>query len=231
MGFQINQVVVSGNLTRNPEVRTTPSGTVITSISIAHNERRRNQQSGEWEDRAHFFDVTIFGGQGDWLSKNATKGDPVTVAGQLQWRSWEDGQGNKRSAVEILARDVVLGQRGGGGGQGGGGGYQQGGYEQGGGGYGGGQGGGYGGGAPQGGGGGYQQGGGGYGGGQGGGGYGGGAPQGAPAGGGYQQGGGQPAAQPGYARQGSDVAVDTSDFAPAPQRGNLPDPGEDDIPF
>jgi single-strand DNA-binding protein len=205
MGFQINQVVVSGNLTRNPEVRTTPSGTVITSIGIAHNERRRNP-AGEWEDRAHFFDVTIFGGQGDWLSKNASKGDPVTVGGQLQWRSWEDQQGNKRSAVEILARDVVLGQRGGGGGGGqGGGGYQQGGYEQ------GGQGGGgYGGGAPQ-----------------GGGGYGGGAPQ----GGGY--GGGQPAAPQGggYSRQGSDVAVDTSDFAPAPQRGNLPDPGEDDIPF
>jgi single-strand DNA-binding protein len=228
MGFQINQVVVSGNLTRNPEVRTTPSGTVITSISIAHNERRRNP-SGEWEDRAHFFDVTIFGGQGDWLAKNASKGDPVTVAGQLQWRSWDDNQGNKRSAVEVLARDVVLGQRGGGG-QGGGGG-QQGGYSQGGG-YNGGQqqGGGYqqggydqGGSAPQQGG--YDQGGPAQGGGQQGGyggpaqgGYGGGAPQSAP-----QQGG--------YARQGSDVAVDTSDFAPAPQRGNLPDPGEDDIPF
>lgn len=230
MGFQINQVVVSGNLTRNPEVRTTPSGTVITSIGIAHNERRRNPQ-GEWEDRAHFFDVTIFGGQGDWLSKNAAKGDPVTVAGQLQWRSWEDQQGNKRSAVEILARDVVLGQRGGGGGGQGGGSYgggQQGGYEQGGG-YGGGQGGG---GYSGGGGGGYQQGG-GYGGGQSDrGGYGGGGGQGGGYGGGAPA--GQPAAAPqqgGYARGGSDVAVDTSDFAPAPQRGNLPDPGEDDIPF
>ena len=219
MGFQINQVVVSGNLTRNPEVRQTPGGTVITSISIAHNERRKNQQTGDWEDRAHFFDVTIFGGQGDWLSKNAQKGDPVTVGGQLQWRSWQDQQGNKRSAVEILARDVVLGQRGGGGG-GQGGGYQQGGYE------GGGQGGG-----------GYDrapQGGGGYGGG-------GGAPQGggyerggaAPAerAGGYPQQGGAPAERGGYSRQGSDVAVDTSDFAPTPQRGGLPDPGEDDIPF
>jgi single-strand DNA-binding protein len=204
MGFQINQVVVSGNLTRNPEVRTTPGGTVITSISVAHNERRKNQQTGDWEDRAHFFDVTIFGGQGDWLSKNAGKGDPITVSGQLQWRSWDDNQGNKRSAVEILARDIVLGQRGGGGGgQGGGGqggGYQQGGgYDQGG--YNsGGQGGGYGGGGRE-------------------RGYGGGQPA-AP-----QQGGG-------YSRQGSDVAVDTSDFAPAPQRGGgLPDPGEDDIPF
>ncbi|MFT4036476.1 MAG: single-stranded DNA-binding protein [Patulibacter sp.] len=198
MGFQINQVVVSGNLTRNPESRTTPGGTVITSIGIAHNERRRNQQSGDWEDRAHFFDVTIFGGQGDWLAKNAGKGDPVTVAGQLQWRSWEDQQGNKRSAVEILARDVVLGQRGGGAGQSGG----YGGGQQHNGGYGGaqqgGQGGGYG-----------AQGGGGY-------------------GGGYQQ----PAPQQGsYARGGNDAAVDTSDFAPASQRGALPDPGDDDIPF
>ncbi|MBO9532403.1 MAG: single-stranded DNA-binding protein [Solirubrobacteraceae bacterium] len=214
MGFQINQVVVSGNLTRNPEVRATPGGTVITSFSIAHNERRRNQQSGEWEDRAHFFDVTVFGGQGDWLSKNAAKGDPVTVAGQLQWRSWDDPNGNKRSAVDILARDVVLGQRGGGGGGGGQGGYQQGGgYDQGGS-YGG-QGGGNGG---------YSGGGGGQ---RGDGGYGGGG-----GGGGYDR---QPAAAPqqgGYSRQGSDVAVDTSDFAPAPQRGgNLPDPGEDDIPF
>lgn len=137
MGFQINQVTVSGNLTRDAEVRQAPSGTVITSISIAHNERRKNNQTGDWEDRAHFFDVTIFGGQGEWLSKNAGKGDPITVSGQLQWRSWEDQQGNKRSAVEILARDIVLGQRGGGGGQGGGqgGGYQQqapqqGGYQQ-----------------------------------------------------------------------------------------------------
>lgn len=189
MGFQINQVVVSGNLTRDPEVRSTPGGTVITSIGIAHNERRKNQQTGDWEDRAHFFDVTIFGGQGDWLAKNARKGDPVTVAGQLSWRSWEDQQGNKRSAVEVLARDIVLGQRGGGGGggqQGGGGYQQQGGYQQGGG---------------------YQQ----------------------PQQGGYQQ---QAPQQGGYQQAPSDMAVDTSDFAPAPvQGGNLPDPGDDDIPF
>lgn len=119
MGFQINQVAVSGNLTRSPETRQTPAGTSVTRLSLAHNERRKNQSTGEWEDRAHFFDVTVFGGQGEWLAANAGKGDPVTVSGQLQWRSWEakDGSG-KRSTVEILGRDVVLGQRGGDGGQG-----------------------------------------------------------------------------------------------------------------
>jgi len=121
MGFQINQVTISGNLTREPELRQSPGGTQIVSFGLAHNERRKNQQSGEWEDRAHFFEVTVFGGQGEWLARNASKGDPLTVGGQLEWRQWEDKNGGgKRSAVSIVARDVVLGQRGGGGGGGGG---------------------------------------------------------------------------------------------------------------
>lgn len=220
MGFQINQVTVSGNLTREPEQRALPSGTSITTLSIAHNERRKNQQTGEWEDRPHFFDVTIFGAQGEWLSRNAAKGDPVTVAGQLEQQRWVDKTSQEnRSKVSIVARDVVLGQRGGGGG----GGQQGGGYagQQGGGGYagGGGQGGG-----------GYDRGGqgGGYDrGGQGGGG-GGYEREAAPAGGYGRQPQGAPAG--GY----GEPAVDRSDFAPAPSGGRGPalnDPGEDDIPF
>jgi single-strand DNA-binding protein len=119
MGFQINQVTISGNLTREPELRTSPGGTQIVSFGLAHNERRKNQQSGDWEDRAHFFEVTVFGGQGEWLARQVTKGDPITVSGQLEWRQWEDKNGGgKRSAVSIVARDVVPGQRGGGGGGG-----------------------------------------------------------------------------------------------------------------
>ncbi len=213
MGFQINQVTVSGNLTREPEQRALPSGTSVTTIGLAHNERRKNQQSGEWEDKPHFFDVTIFGAQGEWLSRNAKKGDPVTVAGQLEQQRWQDKtSGETRSKVSIIARDVVLGQRGGGGGggqsYGQGGGYQQGGYDGGGqqGGYGGGQGGGYNGGGE--------------------GGYGGGQPQ--P--GGYGQ--APPQREPAAAGYGqrSETPVDRTDFAPAP-RGGLSDPGEDDIPF
>lgn len=211
MGFQINQVTVSGNLTREPEQRALPSGTSITTIGLAHNERRKNQQSGEWEDRPHFFDVTIFGAQGEWLSRNAHKGDPVTVAGQLEQQRWQDKtSGETRSKVSIVARDIVLGQRGGGGGgsqggggqsygqQGGYGGGQQGGYGEGGGGYGGEDRGGY------------------NGGGQQGGSYGQAPPQREPAAAGYGQ--------------RAETPVDRTDFAPAP-RGGLSDPGEDDIPF
>lgn len=114
MGFSINNVVVSGNLTREPETRALPSGTTITGLSIAYNERRKVNE--EWTDVPHFFDVTVFGGQGEWLSKNTSKGDPVTVSGQLEQQRWEK-DGEKRAKVCIVARDVVLGQRGNGGGE------------------------------------------------------------------------------------------------------------------
>ncbi len=216
MGFQINQVTVSGNLTREPEQRALPSGTSITTLSIAHNERRKNQQSGEWEDRPHFFDVTIFGAQGEWLGRNATKGDPITVSGSLEQQRWQDRTTQEnRSKVSIVARDIVLGQRGGGG-QGGGGGGASYGQQS-----GGGQGS--------------------YGGGQGGydrapaapagGGYGGAPREAAPAGGGSYGRPPQGAPAPAGYDRGRDVAVDTSDFAPAPGGGGLSDPGEDDIPF
>lgn len=118
MGFSINNVTVSGNLTRDPELRSLPSGTSITTLSIAYNERRKNQQSGEWEDRPHFFDVTVFGGQGEWIAKNLSKGTPVTISGSLEQQRWQDKQTQEtRSRVAIVARDVVPGQRGNGGGQ------------------------------------------------------------------------------------------------------------------
>lgn len=189
MGFQINNVTVSGNLTRDPEQRALPSGTSITTIGIAHNERRKNQQSGEWEDKPHFFDVTIFGAQGEWLGRNAHKGDPITVSGSLEQQRWQDKtSGETRSKVSILARDLFLGQRGGGGG--GQGGAQAGGY-------GGAQGGERGG---------YED----------RGGYGG-AP--APAGGGYGQAppAREPAAA-GYGQR-AETPVDRTDFAPAPRGG------------
>lgn len=194
MPFQINTVTVSGNLTRDPEVRHTPSGMPIVSLAIAYNERRKNQQTGDFEDHAHFFDITVFGKFGEAVARDLGKGDPIVVSGQLEQRRWQDQQGNNRSAVSIIARDVVRGQRGGGGGgNAGGGGYAQS--------------------APQG----------------GDGGYGGQPQQGGWGQGGGQQGGAQPAPQQG-GWQTSDVAVDQSDFAPAP-RGGLSDPGEDDIPF
>ena len=94
-GFDINTVTVSGNLTRDPEVRNLPgSGTAVCSLRIAHNERYKDA-SGEWTDRAAYFDVTVWSGLGEWMGRNLHKGQKVVVSGRLKWREWEQ-DGNKR---------------------------------------------------------------------------------------------------------------------------------------
>ena len=105
-GFDINTVTVSGNLTREPEVRNIPgSGQAVCSLRIAHNERYKDA-SGEWADRAAYFDVTIWSGLGEWMGRNLHKGQKVVVSGRLKWREWEQ-DGNKRQAVDIVADSVV----------------------------------------------------------------------------------------------------------------------------
>ena len=105
-GFDINTVTVSGNLTREPELRNIPgSGTAVCSLRIAHNERYKDA-SGEWADRAAYFDVTVWSGLGEWMGRNLHKGQKVVVSGRLRWREWEQ-DGNKRQAVDITADSVV----------------------------------------------------------------------------------------------------------------------------
>ena len=105
-GFDINTVTVSGNLTREPELRSLPgSGTSVCSLRIAHNERYKDA-SGEWADRAAYFDVTVWSGLGEWMGRNLHKGQKVVVSGRLRWREWEQ-EGNKRQAVDITADSVV----------------------------------------------------------------------------------------------------------------------------
>ncbi len=104
-GFDINTVTVSGNLTREPEVRNLPSGQAVCSLRIAHNERYKDA-SGEWADRAAYFDVTIWSGLGEWMGRNLHKGQKVVVSGRLHWREWEK-EGEKRQAVDITADSVV----------------------------------------------------------------------------------------------------------------------------
>ncbi len=105
-GFDINTVTVSGNLTRDPDVRNIPgSGTAVCSLRIAHNERYKDA-SGEWADRTAYFDVTIWSGLGEWMGRNLHKGQKVVVSGRLKWREWEQ-DGNKRQAVDIVADSVV----------------------------------------------------------------------------------------------------------------------------
>ena len=103
-GFDINQLTISGNLTRDPELRSLDSGHALCNLRIAHNERRKNA-AGEWIDRA-YFDVTVWSGLGEWIAKNVTKGQKVVVAGRLRWRQYEV-DGSKRQAVDITADSVI----------------------------------------------------------------------------------------------------------------------------
>lgn len=121
----INRVILTGNLTRDPELRSLPSGMSVCSLRIASNTRRKNGSSGEWEDKPNFFDVTVWGAQGENCSRFLSKGRPVAIDGRLEWREWTAQDGAKRQSVEVVA-DVVQflgGREEGSGGGGGGGGF------------------------------------------------------------------------------------------------------------
>lgn len=107
--MSINRVVVSGNLTRDPELRATPGGTQVLGFGVAVNDRRRNQQTGEWEDYLNFIDCTMFGNRAEALSRILRKGMKVAIEGKLRYSSWEDKNGGgRRSKVEIIPDEVVL---------------------------------------------------------------------------------------------------------------------------
>jgi single-strand DNA-binding protein len=116
----INRVVITGNLTRDPELRSTNSGTSVCGLRIASNTRRKDA-SGNWVDKPNYFDVTVWGAQGENASKYLSKGRPVAIDGRLEWREFTDKEGNQRQAVEIVADSVqFLGSPQGGGGENGG---------------------------------------------------------------------------------------------------------------
>ena len=118
--MSINRVVISGNLTRDPEIRRTQSGMAILNFGMAVNDRRRNNQTGEWEDYANFIDCVVFGTRGESLSNILTKGMKVAVEGKLRWSQWENREGQKRSKIEVIVDDLeFMSSRNGQGGQGG----------------------------------------------------------------------------------------------------------------
>ena len=127
MPQNINSVVLVGNLTRDPELRHTPSGTAVTTLRIAVNDRVKRGE--EWTDAAYYFDVTVWGRTAENCAQYLAKGRPVGVQGKLTWREWDAQDGSKRQSVEVVADNVqFLGSRGdgdGGGGGGGGGGGNQ----------------------------------------------------------------------------------------------------------
>ena len=104
--MSINHVSITGNLTREPELRSTAGGTAVLSFGIAVNDRRKNA-SGQWEDVPNFFECVTFGNRATALSDILTKGMKVSVAGKLHYSSWEkDGQ--KHSKVDIIAQEIEL---------------------------------------------------------------------------------------------------------------------------
>jgi single-strand DNA-binding protein len=127
MAANINRVILIGNLTRDPELRHTPSGTAVCSLRLAVNSRRKDQ-TGQWVEKPNYFDVTVWGQQGENCAQYLAKGRPVGVDGRLEWREWDAPDGQKRQAVEIIADSVqFLGGRGDG--EGGGGGFGGGGNQ------------------------------------------------------------------------------------------------------
>ena len=117
----INRVVLVGNLTKDPELRHTPSGTALCKLRIAVNTRQKDSTTGEWGDKPNYFDVTVWGNQAESCSQFLSKGRPVAVDGRLDWREWEAQDGTKRQAVEVIAESVqFLGGRDSGSGESGG---------------------------------------------------------------------------------------------------------------
>jgi single-strand DNA-binding protein len=107
MAGNINRVIITGNLTRDPELSSLPSGTQVCSLRVACNGRRKNNDSGQWEDQPNYFDVTVWGAQGENCARFLSKGRPVAVDGRLRWREWTSKEGGeKRQGVDIIAETV-----------------------------------------------------------------------------------------------------------------------------
>lgn len=109
--MSINRVTISGNLTRDTELRQTQGGTSVLSIPVAVNDRRRNPQTNEWEDHANFVDCVLFGRRAEALAPKLRKGTKVAIEGKLRYSSWErDGQ--RRSKLEVMVDEVELMSKG-----------------------------------------------------------------------------------------------------------------------
>ena len=103
--MSINKVIVTGNLTRDPEMRATNSGTPVMNFGIAVNDRRRNQQTGEWEEYPNFIDCTMFGTRAEAVSQYLAKGSKVAIEGKIHFEQWER-DGKKNSKVSIIVTEI-----------------------------------------------------------------------------------------------------------------------------
>ena len=104
--MSINVVTISGRLTRDPELRYTPSGAAVCNLGLAHNERFK-QQDGTYREQVHFVDCNAWNGFGELCARKLRKGSFVTLSGKLQYREWEAQDGSKRSKLELRVTDAV----------------------------------------------------------------------------------------------------------------------------
>lgn len=105
--MSINKVVITGNLTRDAEVRTTSGGTTVSNIGVAVNDRVRNSSTGEWEDYANFINCVIFGKRAEGISPYLKKGMKVAIEGRLRYSAWET-EGQKRNKIEVIVDEIEL---------------------------------------------------------------------------------------------------------------------------
>lgn len=104
--MNINRVVLTGNLTRDPELRSTGNGLSICKLRVACNTRRKNGATGDWEEKPNYFNVTIFGRQAESCGQYLRKGRPIAIDGRLEWSEYDDKDGQKRQSIDIIADSV-----------------------------------------------------------------------------------------------------------------------------
>lgn len=104
--MSINRVNITGNLTRDPELRATAGGTQMLAFGVAVNDRRKNQQTGEWEDVPNFVDCIVFGSRAEAVSRFITKGSKVAIEGKLRFSAWETKEGQRRSKLEVVVDEI-----------------------------------------------------------------------------------------------------------------------------
>ena len=109
--MSINKVFISGNLTRDPEMRTTQGGTVVMGLGVAVNDRRKNPTTGQWEDVPNYVDCTMFGNRASAVSQYLSKGTKVTIEGRLRWHQWQDQNGNNRSKLDVIVDEIEFAPR------------------------------------------------------------------------------------------------------------------------
>ena len=102
----INKATITGNITRDPELRQTQGGTSVLTIGVAVNDRRKNQQTGEWEDYPNFIDCTMFGARAQSVSRFLSKGSKVAIEGKLNQSRWQAEDGTNRSKIEIIVDEI-----------------------------------------------------------------------------------------------------------------------------